>query len=544
MGKGALVKKNVQHMKSYQLNYLKNILVPCLCFSAITGVVTSALVFAFKYVAGFVFRASEAAYDILLTNPILIPACLFVLVAVSVLSGWIQQVCPNTNGGGIPTAIVLLRGLTTFRWLRSLIGTVCASLITFFIGVPLGNEGPCVLMGTAVGDGTASLFGKKNNAWRRYVMTGGASCGFAVATGAPISGIFFALEEAHQRFSPMLIMVACSSVSFGMLTAELLSKLTGVELLLFGELSPATFELSQIWIPAVIGILIGVFSIAFGQLYRLFNIFWNRKLKALDIRAKFSFIYTVTLAAGLLSFKFIGTGHDLVLQIMEGKVVWYLLFAIIAFRSVLTLCANHTGVTGGLFLPTLALGTCVSALAANALIALGAIDQSYYLSVILLGLTATLAAMIKTPITAIVFSLEVLSGVNNLLYLVIAVTFAYLVTEAFNVKSVNESVIKTKLDGMNAGKKRVVIDTYVTVMPNTFVIGKSIRDILWPSNLFVLSVKPDEKKEIIDKDGDKHIHEGDTLHIRFQTFDLEATKQELFCLIGEQDLSETVAQKI
>ena len=73
------------------------------------------------------------------------------------------------------------------------------SYIAFFTGLPLGNEGPSVLIGTALGRGTNNLF-NRTPAWDRYVMTGGAAAGFAVATGAPATGIIFALEEVHKRF--------------------------------------------------------------------------------------------------------------------------------------------------------------------------------------------------------------------------------------------------------------------------------------------------------------------------------------------------------
>ena len=53
-------------------------------------------------------------------------------------------------------------------------------------------------------------------------MTGGAAAGFAVATGAPATGMIFALEEVHKRFSPMILMVAMSSVVFAAATSEVL----------------------------------------------------------------------------------------------------------------------------------------------------------------------------------------------------------------------------------------------------------------------------------------------------------------------------------
>ena len=120
-----------------------------------------------------------------------------------------------------------MRGVLSVRWLTCLLGVFFSSLITYLGGIPLGTEGPSVQMGTAVGKGTVRLLGRRHLAWDRYVMTGGAGAGFAAATGAPLTGILFAFEEAHERFSPMLLMVSAMTVASGSLTAEFLFSLTG-----------------------------------------------------------------------------------------------------------------------------------------------------------------------------------------------------------------------------------------------------------------------------------------------------------------------------
>ena len=132
---------------------------------------------------------------------------------------FLHKLLPEVKGGGIPRSEGVLRGVLSFHWLRTLIGTFLGSMIGFVCGVPLGCEGPAVLMGTAIGAACVS-FSKKRSAWERYVMTGGAGAGFAVATGAPLSGILFTLEEVHKRFTPMLII----SVSVTVLTATFVNR--------------------------------------------------------------------------------------------------------------------------------------------------------------------------------------------------------------------------------------------------------------------------------------------------------------------------------
>ena len=151
--------------KRNYLVYMKNILLPCLLFCMITGVFTGALVFGFKWLASLVMTYAHHLYEFISAHPIYILPGVVVLAVLALAAFGIARICPNTKGGGIPTAIAILRGVITFRWVRNLLGTFTASLITFFVGVPLGNEGPCVLLGTGGGKGAVSVMGKKSKAW-------------------------------------------------------------------------------------------------------------------------------------------------------------------------------------------------------------------------------------------------------------------------------------------------------------------------------------------------------------------------------------------
>ena len=83
------------------------------------------------------------------------------------------------------------------------------------------------------------------------------------------------------------------------------------------------------------------------------------------------------------------------------------------------------------------------------------------------------------------------------------------------------------------------------VEKGAFAIGKQIRDIFWPANLFVLSVKHDEtKKAEVDEHGGKELREGDTLHVRYSTFDEIETREELIAIVGNQNYDEKEAVEI
>ena len=69
----------------------------------------------------------------------------------------------------------------------------------------------------------------------------------------------------------------------------------------------------------------------------------------------------------------------------------------------------------------------------------------------------------------------------------------------------------------------------MTVQQGAFVIGKEIRDILWPPNCVLLSVKRTEG------DGSGMLA-GDVLHLRCQTYDEPETLLLLEALVGAQSV--------
>lgn len=522
-------------------NYFINLIFPAFIFGSITGVLTALVVNLYKVCAKYVISLSQTGYAYLREHLYFIPLVLVVLFGIAVLFAVLYKKMPNLRGGGIPTSIGILRGIITFKWLRNLVGTFFLSLTSFLIGVPLGNEGPSVQMGTAIGRGSVYSFAKKHRAWDRYAMTGGACAGFAVATGAPISGIMFSIEEAHQRISPMIVIVSATSVMFACFTTELIAPLLRVNAYLFPQMQILSLSLKDIWLPVVIGLAVGLFAVVFLKYYRIVNRFFKKKLGKVPHYYKIFFVFAATLVLGLCSYYFISTGHVLILTLFEEQLPIYLLLLILLVRSTLTLSANSNSITGGIFLPILALGVVLAAILGGTLKTLFGLGGEYHSVLLALGIAACIAGMMKMPITAIVFSVEALSCYENILYVIVVSAVAFIITEIFNVKSVNDSVVENRVKDLNKDRTTKVIDTFVTVQKDSFAIGKQIRDIFWPANLFVLSLQRKEQSgnAQVDEHGGKAIREGDILHVRYSTYDEAQTKEELTAIVGEQDYRES-----
>ena len=522
-----------ENLKKYK-GYIINLFIPAIVFGCITGVITSFVVCLYKLCAKYIIHFSEISYDYLRSHAYIIPLAIILAFGLSILLALIYKKSPNIKGGGIPTSVGIIRGIITFKWLRTLIGVFVLSLTSFLFGIPLGNEGPSVQMGTAVGRGSVYIFGNKYRAWDKYSMTGGACAGFSAATGAPISGILFSVEEAHQRISPTIIIVASSSVLFANITSRLLCPIFGISERLFDIFELPTLEIGDYWLPLVVGICVGLFSVLFLFYYRILDKLHDKILAKVPYFAKIFTIFSVTIIMGLFSFSFVSTGHELIIDITQGNSAIWLLLIILLVRTTLTLGANVSGITGGTFIPILALGALVASAMGKALIYCG-VNSELYSTIVVLGITACIAGAMKMPLTAIVFSLEALSCHDNIVPVIIVSFVSYLITEMFGVKSIGDTIIELREDFEEDTNQYIVVEKEVVVKSGSFAVGKQIRDIIWPRNLFVLSLKHPQTKEKIDEHGGKELDEGDVLHIRYATANELLTENELEAIVGMQD---------
>jgi H+/Cl- antiporter ClcA len=363
-------------------------------------------------------------------------------------------------------------------------------------------------------------------------MTGGASAGFSIATAAPVSAILFAVEELHKIFSPLLLTGVSLSVMTAQLTAQILS--------CFGIGAGGLFHLPEIvslpvtllFVPVLIGLVCGLSSVLFTRLYHAVERLVHSVLERVPIKILFPILFASVSIVGLALADTLGTGHALVDKLFYSHIAWYVLALVFLLRAVFMMVSNTAGVTGGVFLPTLAFGGMIGALCADGMTALGILEPQYRLLIVILGITAFLGATSRIPLTACVFALEALGGIHNILALVIATTIAYLGAELSGVEDFTDSVIEAKKRRIRKSTAPSVLVAALTVQENSFAVGKELRDILWPDACVVVSVERGHQDHDITA-----LRAGDVLTLRYKTYDPEATAEELSDLVGEQTVN-------
>ncbi len=517
-------------MRNRFQSHTRNLLLPCIAFSMAAGFVSAILVTAFKLAAEAVIHLSNILYAGVRENPVWLPLLVLGAALVGLGASLILSLSHSCRGGGIPTSVIAIRGIINLKWIASILVLPFSALLTFFCGLPLGTEGPCVQMGTAIGDGVVSCFGaKKHKGWRRYIMTGGASAGFSIATSAPISGILFSMEELHKHFSPLLLAVASLSV----MTAEI----TAHALTLLGIGSVGLFDLPEIsaippkmfFAPLLLGLICGGCSILFTNFYVYVDKWMHAMLKKISVKILFPVLFAAVSIVGFFASDALGTGHALVDGILRTQSVWHLLVLVFFLRAIVMMVSNTAGTTGGIFLPTLAFGAILGALCAEGMIAIGWLETEQYALMVVLGISAFLGAASRIPLTACVFAVEALGGIHNVLPILIATTVSFLVVELYGLEDFTDTVIEANIRSISKGKTPTIIEVPLTVTENSFVAGKEMRDILWPNACVVISFERAKENR-----GNPWVDVGDVITVHYKTRNPAATAEALRALVGDQ----------
>ncbi len=517
-------------MRSQLYNHIKNLLIPCLMFSMITGFLSAIIITVFKIAVEWVVKLSTTIYGAARANPVWIPLLVIAAAAIGLVASFILTISHSCRGGGIPTSIVAIRGVINFKWIISILVLPFSALLTFLCGIPLGTEGPCVQIGTAVGNGVVQCLGReKHKGWRRYIMTGGACAGFSIATASPIAAIIFSIEELHKHFSPLLLTVSSISVMTAQIAVQALTFFGIGSGRLFSIPVIPTISIGLLFVPLLIGFICGGCSIIFTRFYHLVDKLMRCVLKKLPIKIVFPILFACVCIVGLFLSDALGTGHDLSEKLFQVQIKWCLLILILLIRVVILMISNTVGVTGGVFLPTLAFGAIIGSLCADGMIALGWIESQHYILIVVLGITAFLGATSRIPITACVFAIEVLGGINNALAIIIATTVALLIVELSGLEDFTDTIIESKMNSIIKGKKPAVIEAALTVNQNSFVVGKELRDILWPNACVIVSFE-----RAPGNYGKLGVAPGDVVTVHYETYNPAATSEEFRVLVGEQ----------
>lgn len=526
-------------MKNYKYKeYVFNIM-PCVFYGLLCGAFTGAFICIFKWLAGKAEYASRYLYGVAKISPLYIALVFLSLVALGIAMAILHKKMPEVKGGGIPRSEGVLRGVLSFKCVRTLAGTFVGSMIAFFAGLPLGCEGPAVLIGTCIG-GLIVNVSKNKAAWNRYVTSGGAGAGFAVATGAPLSGVLFVLEEVHKRFTPMLVLTVSVSVITATCVNMLLSPVLGVSTS-FLDLGPLKgFELSHVGYLLLLGFILALAVGAFDTSISLISKLTKKTQKYVKSWLKLCLVFVIT---GVLAFTLadgVYSGHHAIAELVAGNKIISTVIVLFVVRFVMMVIVADSGATGGIFIPTLAIGALIGTLLAELLIVMG-MDKGLYSTVILLSMCAFIGGTLRAPLTATVLFIELTGQFTNLFYVALVVFTVYVITELLNRTPFYDRVLSNMEEHENQGKVHFEGMFELKVSNRAFVIGKTVRDVMWPPSSIVLSVRrSNESNNDIGNVGEKVLFAGDIVIIKANYSDKKEIESILYGLVGREHQIKTI----
>ncbi len=358
------------------------------------------------------------------------------------LAGWlVQRFAPEAAGSGIPQVKASLANVSiTLSWRVAFIKLISA-IITLGSGLTLGRQGPTVHVGAGLAAGL-SRWVPTSPDHRRQMIAAGAGAGLAAAFNAPIAGVLFIVEELLHDLSGLTLGTAIIASFIGGVISRLLGG-GSLDLNLKLVQSSSEFSIPEIPFFLLLGILAGLLGALFN-LGLVFSIKAYRRLHvSLPLRVALAGLISGMIMA-LLPVPFRdNTGFRQ--YVITGEADASLAAIAFVAQFILTLLAFGSGAPGGLFAPSLILGSTLGCLVG---IFEGHIfGNSSSTTYALAGMGGFFSAVSKVPITAIVIVFEMTTDFNLVLPLMIVSVTSYLIAEKVVPGSLYEKLLL--LNGIN-----------------------------------------------------------------------------------------------
>ena len=332
------------------------------------------------------------------------------------------------RGHGIPEALeAILLGRSLINPKIAVLKPV-SSAISIGTGGPFGAEGPIIMTGGAFGSLFAQLF-HLTSAERKTLLVAGAAAGMSAIFATPIAAILLAVELLLFEWKPRSFV----PVAFASVTASLVR----VPLLGAGPIFPVPahepLTATALTVALMVGIAAGFGSCLLTQLVYAFEDLFQK--------LPFHWMWWPAIGAlivgigGVIEPGVLGVGYEIIHHLMTGEILGTVLLGLLLAKAVVWSVALGSGTSGGVLAPLLILGGGIGALLGQHM---PAGDPGLWAMV---GMAAMMGGTMRSPLTGMVFVLELTKDLNALPALLIGSVAALAVT----VLMLRRSILTEKL---------------------------------------------------------------------------------------------------
>jgi len=408
-------------------------------------------------------------------------------------------------GHAIPSTLFSLSKKNGLIERYKMYASLITAPITVGFGGSVGLQGPSVSTGAAIASNIAQFF--HTNAKTRTLLIGCASAGaMASMFKAPIAAVIFAVEIfsldlAFASLIPLLLAsVSAVITSYFFLGSEVL----------FNFDIQDKFQINDLFFYIVLGVGSGIASVYFSKMYFWITRFFekiNNPLKKL--------LYGGISIGVILFFipPLYGEGFDLINNLLSGNhlnaigyipffdhlreniwIIILLLIGITIFKAVAMTITFSAGGVGGIFIPTLVMGSALGNVYAKIINNLGLDFNISESNFTLIGMTGLMAGVLHAPLTAIFLIAEITGGYELFIPLMIVSTISFSFTRYYISNSIYTLELakkgellthnKDKNVLMMMQKNKLVERDFLTINPSfnlgemlTKVVTKSKRNI-------------------------------------------------------------------
>jgi H+/Cl- antiporter ClcA len=320
------------------------------------------------------------------------------------LAVWVtRRWLPGAEGSGIPQTIAALSLPTEAERdrvlsLRIAFGKILVALLALASGASIGREGPTVQVGASI-----------MHSLRRYarfpavdidrglILAGGAA-GIAAAFNTPLAGVVFAIEELSRSFEERTSGVILMAVIIAGVTAmALVGNYT-----YFGSTAAELSEPRMWLVVPVCGIAGGLLGGLFSRTMLVMRTRLPSPVRRLHAQRPVLFaaacgllVASIGWASGGTTF---GTGYEEARAILQEGIDPPAGFFLL--KALATLASYVTGIPGGIFAPSLAVGAGLGG-QLHAWLPLAPAG-----AMVLLAMAAYFAGVVQAPLTALVIVTE------------------------------------------------------------------------------------------------------------------------------------------
>ncbi len=303
------------------------------------------------------------------------------------------------RGHGIPEALeAILLGRSRID-LKVAILKPLSSAISIGTGGPFGAEGPIIMTGGAFGSIFAQQF-HLSAAERKTLLVAGAAAGMSAVFASPVAAVLLAVELLLFEWKPRsFIPVAVASIVASMCRVPLLG--AGP---IFPVVAHAPLSGTELAIAAGLGILAGFASGLLTMLvYACEDLFQKLPVHWMWWPALGAIFVGV---GGIIEPRVLGVGYDTIHSLLRGELVGAFVIGLLVVKALVWSIALGSGTSGGVLAPLLIMGGALGAFA-GAWIPVG--DPGLWA---LIGMAAMMGGTMRSPLTAMVFAVELTRDFN------------------------------------------------------------------------------------------------------------------------------------